>query len=155
MRMIDTLLQRFLRWYRPLTPEQEAEEDFRVWQCKWKRYMMIRRQHEADGYVDHPGYLEDAWGDLRLSGDEGGFLYDPRAWKYRELARGPLSESDPVLGPMMKASNARRALILADIDFLIEDTTAAPPPDEDPAPRKGRSASDATFGNYLSRRGSP
>jgi hypothetical protein len=185
MRILDALLQRFLRWYRltitgvtpftdgvrnlgtslrsieasdaagevapepvpvPLTPEQQADQDLRAWHCKWLRYVRIRRENSAKGFVSDINDLESAWNYLRgtFEGIEL-LVHDPR--KLRRLIVADLDcESDPA-----KFVNVQRRAILADIDFLIADATVAPSPDEDRTPTEGRSAEAATFGNYLNR----
>jgi hypothetical protein len=127
----------------PLTPEQQADQDLRAWQCKWLRYMRIRR-----GGAEGVGDLEVAWRQIAPDSYLEDVVRDPAAWKLRALGDDDIPARD---SPHRHRYELQRKLILADIDFLIADTTVAPPPDEDPAPRECRSAEAATFGDYLNR----
>jgi hypothetical protein len=138
----------------PQTPEQKTEEAILAWKYLWDRYVRIRRQHGADGYVSHPGELEDAWNDLQ--GTFAGIelvARDPLALQQMLAKERDSDESDPKHGLSSKIGNFKRRVILRDLMLLMEAGVLAPKPDDDPDvfELRGRSRVDATFGNYLDR----
>jgi hypothetical protein len=132
------MIEAFQRWFRP-----EPKPPSCAFSSAWRRYVEIRRAI-AGGAPDAPNHdsLKLAWGGLAqvLGVKTNGF---PSYHALREMA-------------LRRSPENERAQILADIDFLVADTTVArldESLDEGEIFPWGhkRSNSDATFGNFLDR----